>query len=74
VELLKNPVWWIKWIATFALIIGAFLTADGVTTYNKVFFFVGSFGWTIVGLAWKDYSIILVNGICASIYFTGWFK
>jgi len=74
VELLKNPIWWIKWASTFFIIIGAILTASDIGVYNKAFFFAGSFGWAIVGTAWRDYSIILVNGFCALIYFAGWFQ
>jgi hypothetical protein len=71
VEFLK-PLWLLKWAATILLILGAGLTAFGITPINTVFFFLGSVGWTIVGKIWRDGAVMAVNGTCAVLYLLGW--
>lgn len=64
--------WYIKWFASFILIIGMILR----TTQEHMFIditlsMLGATGWLIVGIMWKDRALIMLNGIAATILFYG---
>jgi hypothetical protein len=63
--------WWIKWISTVILIIGAILTSFDITPWNKWFSFVGNFGWMIVGYMWKEMSLVIISMVISIIYVIG---
>ena len=63
--------WWIKWVASIFLIIGMVLTANNIFPLNLYFSTVGIVGWVIVGMLWRDRSIMILNAIAVSIYFNG---
>ena len=47
--------WYIKWTASFIILIGMVLTSiTGMEPYNLMFHFVGVLGWGIVGMLWHD--------------------
>jgi len=63
--------WYIKWFASIVLILGAITTAMNLYPYNMYFQFVGITGWLIVGIMWKDWSLIVVNVVGSTIMFIG---
>jgi len=74
--------WYIKWFSSIVLIIGATTTAMNLYPFNMYFQFIGITGWLIVGIMWKDWSLITVNivgsiimlvGIIHYHYFTDWY-
>ena len=63
--------WWIKWFSSIVLILGALTTTMNLYQYNMYFQFVGITGWLIVGIMWKDWSLIVVNVVGSTIMFIG---
>jgi hypothetical protein len=63
--------WWIKWFASIVLIIGATTTAMNLYPFNMYFQFVGITGWLVVGIMWKDWSLITVNIVGSVIMLVG---
>lgn len=62
---------WIEWISTAILIVGVALTAYNIYPLNVYVSFVGNFGWVIVGLLWKKWSLIIIQVIISIIYIGG---
>tara|TARA_R110001606_G_scaffold60362_5_gene142312 strand:- start:568 stop:816 length:249 start_codon:yes stop_codon:yes gene_type:complete len=59
----KDLSWWIKWVASLGLL-GSLLARSiggegGYYFLDNALNFIGVFGWLIVGLLWRDKSIIL---------------
>ena len=64
--------WYIKWTASFIILIGMVLTSiTGMEPYNLFFHFVGVLGWVIVGMLWHDRALIFINGIALFIFAVG---
>ena len=64
--------WYIKWTASFIILIGMVLTSiTGMEPYNLFFHFVGVLGWGIVGMLWHDRALIVLNSISLAIYTLG---
>tara|TARA_Y200000002_G_C22473513_1_gene575697 strand:+ start:383 stop:694 length:312 start_codon:yes stop_codon:yes gene_type:complete len=64
--------WYIKWTASFIILIGMVLTSiTGMEPYNLFFHFVGVLGWGIVGMLWHDRALIFINGIALFIFAVG---
>ena len=68
--------WYVKWAASFFIIIGMMLTSLDVSLYpiNLFFHLIGVGGWFVVGMLWHDRSLIVVNGIAMSIFMMGIIK
>ena len=78
----KTLDWYIKWFASIVLIFGAVTTAMNLYPYNMYFQWTGITGWLIVGIMWKDWSLIVVNIVGSTImmigilhyhFFTDWY-
>ena len=63
--------WWIKWVSSIFLIIGMVLTSNNIFPANLFISTIGIAGWIIVGMLWRDRSIMILNAIAFSIYFNG---
>ena len=63
--------WYIKWCASFIILIGMALTSINLTPINLYFHFVGVLGWLIVGLIWHDRALMVVNSVAAMIFLMG---
>ena len=70
-EISNGLDWYLKWFASIVLIFGAVTTAMNLYPYNMYFQFVGITGWLIVGILWKDWSLIVVNVVGSTIMFIG---
>jgi len=68
--------WYIKWFASFFIIVGMMLTSLDVSLYplNLYFHLIGVSGWFVVGMLWHDRSLIVVNGIAMTIFTMGIIK
>ena len=63
--------WYIKWFSSIVLIIGATTTAMNLYPFNMYFQFIGITGWLVVGIMWKDWSLIIVNIVGSVIMLVG---
>ena len=63
--------WYVKWVASFLLIIGAVLTSNNVYPVNLVFHSIGIFGWLFVGIIWNDRALIIINAVTLALMSNG---
>lgn len=64
-------IYYTKWIATvFVLIAVACRSVDEIPKiYDVVFSWIGTGGWLIVSIAWKDRALILLNSVISFMLF-----
>ena len=63
----SGTCWYIKWVSTILVVIGGILAATSYTPENFILTAIGGFGWMIVGIIWKDRSIIILNAIMGTL-------
>jgi len=63
--------WYVKWIASFFIIIGMITTAINWYPYNMIFQLTGVTGWLWVGILWHDRALIVLNAIAVGIFVAG---
>jgi len=63
--------WYIKWIASFLLIIGVILTSNNVFPVNLIFHAIGMLGWFVVGILWNDRALIVINAVTLALMSNG---
>ena len=64
--------WYIKWIASFILIVGMMLrTTQEYMFLDLTLSCIGAFGWLCVGVMWKDRSLIILNTVATTILLYG---
>ena len=67
--------WYIKWVASFLLLIGmAMVSAGGYEPWNMVVSLIGVTGWLVVGMMWHDRALIFINGVAIFIWASGILK
>ncbi len=66
-----NADTWLKWLATAALIVGAVLTSMDIRPWNIWAFNVGNLAWIVVGIMWREWSLIVLNVGLTAIYAVG---
>ena len=64
-------VWYVEWISTAVLLFGCFLNAVNVYPANVYWCLAGNFGWSIVGIAWRKWSLIVIQSVVSVIYVYG---
>ena len=60
-----------EWAATFVLLIGVYLTAINYYPMNIYFSLLGNAMWVYLGIRWKKWSLITIQGIVTVIYVYG---
>lgn len=68
---MKSLEWWAEWGATAILMIGISLVAYNVYPLGIWFSLAGNFGWFIVSIMWRKWSLIVIQIIACSIYISG---
>jgi len=63
--------WYIKWLATFTIIVGAVFNSFEIVPYNLFVMASGVLLWLLVGLLWFDRALIVLNTAILVIYFSG---
>jgi len=63
--------WYIKWLATFTIIVGAVFNSFEIVPYNLFVMSSGVLLWLLVGLLWFDRALIVLNTAILVIYFSG---
>jgi hypothetical protein len=73
VTLIKTTgyIYYLKWVATiFVLIAVACRSVEEIPKiYDVVFSIIGTLGWLIVSMAWKDRALILLNSVVTFMLF-----
>jgi len=54
---------YLKWLGTFAVILGVFLAAIDIHPWSSITLMAASALWFSVGISWKEYAIVTTN-IC----------
>lgn len=52
---------YIKWSATFVTVMAALINAMGFHPLGPMLFLIGGFLWLVVGIRWKEMTIIVTN-------------
>ena len=66
-----NLVWLTKWVSSFFILAGMALTVSHIYPLNMCMQLVGIIGWLVVGFAWHDRSLIMLNAVAALIFTSG---
>jgi len=68
----KDISWYIKWCASFFLIVATVLKAAGIFyTADVVLCCLGTAMWGYVGYLWNDRALILINTVACAILTVG---
>ena len=67
----KQFVFYLKWLATFVTIAGAVCTSINMYPLGPGMLNVGAFLWLIVAIAWREWSLIVINATLLLIYTVG---
>ena len=69
--MVKSYEFWIEWISTAILIVGVALTAWNIYPLNIYFSLAGNFGWAVIGVMWRKWSLITIQMTVTVIYVAG---
>lgn len=63
-----TPDWYLKWISSLLILVAMATRGTGLDLYpgisvDLVFSILGTSGWFLVGLIWKDRAVITVNAV-----------
>lgn len=64
----------IKWAASFAAIAAVVVRSIGDPNFiwlDVILSLLGALGWLVVGLAWRDRALILLNGVLSLVLLLG---
>lgn len=66
-----KPYQWVAWIGTLCLLIAAILAAINLYPYY-IYAFIGSnLLWVLIGILWKEKSLVILNAGLTIIYIVG---
>ena len=71
VDMNKGIVFYLKWLATFVTIAGAICTSVNIYPAGPALLNLGAFIWLIVAVAWREWSLIVINATLLLIYTVG---
>jgi hypothetical protein len=67
----KELVFYLKWLATFVTIVGAVCTSINLYPLGPALLNLGALLWLIVSIAWREWSLIVINATLLAIYTIG---
>ena len=67
----KKPYQWLAWLSTACLLIAAVLAAFNIYPYYIWAFIVSNSLWILVGVLWKERSLVVMNAGLTLIYVAG---
>jgi len=67
-------IWWVEWISTVILITGCMLTSINQYPANLYLSLIGNFGWIIVAIKWRKWSLLVIQAVVSVIYIAGIFN
>lgn len=62
---------YLKWLATFVIVLATLANAFDVVPLNKVLFLLGCGLWGWVGVLWRQPSLWSLNAFCGLVYIVG---
>jgi hypothetical protein len=68
---MKKPYQWLAWISTISLLAAAALAAFNIYPLYVFAFILSNTLWTIVGILWKENSLVVMNSGLTAIYIIG---
>jgi hypothetical protein len=71
IRLNQDIVFYLKWLATFVTIAGAICTSINLYPLGPALLNLGAFLWLIVSIAWREWSLIVINATLLLIYTVG---
>lgn len=69
----QDASWYVKWFASACILIAVLARSAGVE-YHMIdvwFSVVGTAGWFVVGMLWKDRALIMLNAVLVFILLQG---
>ena len=69
----QDASWYVKWFASACILIAVLARSAGVD-YHLIdvwFSLVGTAGWFVVGMLWKDRALIILNAVLVFIQAQG---
>ena len=71
----KDISWYIKWTASYILIIATIINATGMYhTYDVALSAIGTAMWGYVGYRWNDRALILINTVASVVLTVGFIR
>lgn len=61
----------LEWSSTVVLLIGVYLTAVNIYPMNVYISLVGNFGWLVVAVLWRKWSLLTVQLVIVALYLYG---
>jgi hypothetical protein len=65
---------YLKWLATFVIVLATLANAFDVVPLNKVLFLIGCGLWAWVGILWRQPALWGLNVFCGVVYIVGLLK
>ena len=66
-----KPYQWLAWLSTACLLGAALLAAINIYPYYVYAFIISNSLWTLVGVLWKEQSLVVMNTGLTLIYVAG---
>jgi len=70
-EVAQKPYQWLAWLSSAVLIASAVMASLDLYPYYVIGFMISNTMWTIVGLLWRERSLVLMNTVLTGIYIIG---
>lgn len=61
----------LEWSSTVVLLVGVYLTAVNIYPMNVYISLVGNFGWLVVAVIWRKWSLLTVQLVIVALYMYG---
>lgn len=60
--------WWLKWAGSISGMCAAILTSMALTPWNLIAGLICFLFWSVVGMMWRDRSLIVMNIFLTGVY------
>ena len=67
----KRLEWCMEWGSTALLLVGVALTSFNIYPLNLWVCLAANVGWTVMGILWKKWSLLIVQAVVSAIYIFG---
>lgn len=67
----KKPYQWLAWFASLALVNSSVLAAFNLYPWYSIGFMIANGAWIVVGLLWRERSLVFMNAAITMIYIIG---
>ena len=61
----------LEWSSTAVLLVGVYLTAVNIYPMNVYISLIGNFGWLVVAIIWRKWSLLTVQLVIVALYLYG---